>query len=51
MMRYNTLIYFKGKIMVLQKWEIFQDKATDFLNNYFNADFTMEGGFDATHLT
>ena len=34
--------------MQLQKWEIFQDEATDFLNNYFNADFTMEGGFDST---
>jgi hypothetical protein len=53
MIRYNTLIYFKGKIMALQKWEIFQDEATDFLNNYFNADFTMEGGFDAntSHIT
>ncbi len=53
MMRYNTLIYSKGKIMALQKWEIFQDEATDFLNNYFNADFAMEGGFDATtsHIT
>ena len=29
--------------MALQKWEIFQDEATDFLNNYFNANFTMEG--------
>lgn len=39
--------------MALQKWEIFQDEATNFLNNYFNADFTMEGGFDATtsHIT
>ena len=39
--------------MALQKWEIFQDEATDFLNNYFNANFTMEGGFDATtsHIT
>ena len=34
--------------MALQKWEIFQDEATDFLNNYFNANFTMGGGFDAT---
>ena len=34
--------------MVLQKWEVFQDEATDFLNNYFEATFTMEGGFDAT---
>ena len=53
MMRYNTPIYSKGKIMALQKWEIFQDEATDFLNNYFNANFTMEGGFDATtsHIT
>ncbi len=39
--------------MVLQKWEIFQDEATDFLNNYFNVNFTMEGGFDSTtsHIT
>ena len=39
--------------MALQKWEIFQDEATNFLDNYFNADFTMEGGFDATtsHIT
>jgi len=39
--------------MALQKWEIFQDEAVDFLNNYFNADFAMEGGFDATtsHIT
>ncbi len=53
MMRYNTPIYSKGKIMALQKWEIFQDEATDFLNNYFNADFAMEGGFDSTtsHIT
>ena len=53
MMRYNTPIYSKGKIMALQKWEIFQDEATNFLDNYFNADFTMEGGFDATtsHIT
>ena len=34
--------------MALQKWEIFQDEATDFLNNYFNADFRMEGGFHVT---
>jgi len=34
--------------MALQKWEVFQDEATDFLNNYFNANFTMDGGFDAT---
>jgi len=34
--------------MALQKWEIFQDEATDFLNNYFSANFTMAGGFDAT---
>jgi hypothetical protein len=47
-MRYNTSVYFKGKIMALQKWEIFQDEATDFLNNYFNANFSMEGGLDAT---
>ncbi len=39
--------------MALQKWEIFQDEARDFLNNYFNASFSMEGGFDATtsHIT
>jgi hypothetical protein len=39
--------------MALQKWEIFQDEATDFLNNYFNADFAMEGGFDTitSHIT
>ena len=39
--------------MALQKWEVFQDEATSFLDNYFNADFTMEGGFDATtsHIT
>jgi len=39
--------------MALQKWEIFQDEATDFLNSYFNANFSMEGGFDATtsHIT
>ncbi|NQY21265.1 MAG: hypothetical protein HRT40_08135 [Campylobacteraceae bacterium] len=39
--------------MALQKWEIFQDEATDFLDNYFNANFTMEGGFDSTtsHIT
>ena len=39
--------------MQLQKWEIFQDEATEFLNNYFNVDFKMEGGFDATssHIT
>jgi len=39
--------------MALQKWEIFQDEATDFLNNYFKANFSMEGGFDATtsHIT
>jgi len=39
--------------MALQKWEIFQDEATDFLNNYFNVNFTMEGGFDSTtsHIT
>ena len=34
--------------MALQKWEIFQDEATDFLNNYFNANFSMDGGLDAT---
>ncbi len=39
--------------MALQKWEIFQDEATDFLNKYFNANFKMEGGYDATtsHIT
>lgn len=39
--------------MALQKWEIFQDEATAFLNNYFNANFTMEGGLDASssHIT
>jgi len=34
--------------MALQKWEIFQDEATDFLNNYFDATFMMEGGLDAS---
>ena len=34
--------------MALQKWEIFQDEATSFLNNYFDINFAMEGGFDAT---
>ena len=34
--------------MALQKWEVFQDEAADFLNNYFNADFIMEGGYDST---
>ena len=34
--------------MALQKWEVFQDEATDFLNNYFDASFTMDGGLDAT---
>lgn len=39
--------------MALQKWEIFQDEATDFLNNYFNAKFVMDGGFDSStsHIT
>mgnify|MGYP000131102140 CR=1 FL=1 len=39
--------------MTLQKWEIFQDEATVFLNNYCNANFKMEGGFDSTtsHIT
>ncbi len=39
--------------MALQKWEIFQDEATVFLNNYFNANFTKEGGLDAStsHIT
>ena len=34
--------------MALQKWEIFQDEATDFLNKHFDANFAMEGGFDLT---
>ncbi|MCK5293539.1 MAG: hypothetical protein KAJ49_02725 [Arcobacteraceae bacterium] len=34
--------------MTLQKWEIFQDEVTKFLNKYFNANFTMEGGYDST---
>jgi hypothetical protein len=34
--------------MALQKWEVFQNEATEFLNDYFNIDFAMEGGFDAT---
>lgn len=34
--------------MALQKWEVFQNEATDFLNNHFNASFAMEGGFDLT---
>jgi len=34
--------------MALQKWEIFQDEAVDFLNNHFDANFAMEGGFDLT---
>jgi hypothetical protein len=34
--------------MALQKWEIFQNEATDFLSNYFNIYFSMEGGFDST---
>lgn len=45
---YNAPVYFKGKNMVLQKWEIFQDEATDFLNKYFNADFSMDGGYHVT---
>ncbi len=34
--------------MALQKWEVFQDEAVDFLSNYFNINFAMEGGYDAT---
>lgn len=34
--------------MALQKWEVFQDEATDFLNNYFDANFSMDGGLDLT---
>jgi hypothetical protein len=34
--------------MALQKWEIFQNEATEFLSNYFNIHCSMEGGFDAT---
>ncbi|HIP11861.1 MAG TPA: hypothetical protein EYG73_03980 [Arcobacter sp.] len=34
--------------MVLQKWEVFQNEATDFLNSYFSINFTMDGGFDST---
>ena len=34
--------------MVLQKWEIFQDEATSFLNNHFNINFAMENGYDST---
>ena len=34
--------------MALQKWEVFQNEATEFLSEYFNIDFAMEGGFDAT---
>ena len=40
--------------MALQKWEIFQDEATAFLNKYFiKTSFKMEGGYDATtsHIT
>ena len=32
--------------MALQKWEIFQNEASDFLNSHFNANFAVEGGFD-----
>jgi len=34
--------------MALQKWEVFQNEATEFLSNYFNIHCAMEGGFDAT---
>jgi hypothetical protein len=34
--------------MALQKWEVFQNEATEFLSNYFNIHCSMEGGFDAT---
>lgn len=34
--------------MALQKWEVFQNEATEFLSNYFNICCSMEGGFDAT---
>jgi len=34
--------------MALQKWEVFQNEATDFLSEYFNIHCSMEGGFDAT---
>jgi len=34
--------------MALQKWEVFQNEATDFLSDYFNIHCSMEGGFDAT---
>jgi hypothetical protein len=42
------LYYIKGKTMALQKWEVFQNEATDFLSDYFNIHCSMEGGFDAT---
>lgn len=34
--------------MALQKWEVFQNEATEFLSDYFNIHCSMEGGFDAT---
>jgi len=34
--------------MALQKWEVFQNQATDFLSEYFDIHCAMEGGFDAT---
>jgi len=34
--------------MALQKWEVFQNQATEFLNDNFDINFAMEGGFDAT---
>jgi len=45
---YNATVYKKGKIMALQKWEVFQNQATDFLSDYFDIHCSMEGGFDAT---
>ena len=34
--------------MALQKWEVFQNEATEFLSDYFDIDCSMEGGFDST---
>jgi len=34
--------------MALQKWEVFQNQATEFLSDYFDIHCSMEGGFDAT---
>jgi hypothetical protein len=42
------IIYIKGKTMALQKWEVFQNEATNFLSDYFDIHCSMEGGFDAT---